>query len=163
MNNMSTVRELIVNMRRNANADCDKNGLEMKGFSFYWPDGTTINTGLASFCEKGMQLFFGKGVEIPEQCKIKLLCRDAEQKEPLWWPMPGIRGRRMYLQREGTQGVLYFHNGNRTELTFDEAVEEPPVLDWIGLSRLQEGVRWLDIAAVPMQEEPLGSNLITAA
>lgn len=144
------MREIVVLMKRDAQADCTKNNLEMKGLAFYWPDGTSIQTGLATFCGKGIQLFFGKGVEMPEQCMIRLLCRDVKEKESLWHPLPGIRGRRMFLQREGHKGVLYFHNGNRTELVFDDTVDEPPVLKWIGLSDLDEGICWVDIAAVPV-------------
>jgi hypothetical protein len=149
------MRELLIHFRRDAGADCREGNIAFRGFRFSWPDGSPIQTGLSRFCEAGTALLFGRKQPVPDECLLRLCCVTTSEDAPLLRPAPGVRARRVYLQREGPRGVLHFHNGTRTELVFEEGVDEPPVLRWIGLDDLPDGDRrWLDLYAVPANGRP---------
>jgi hypothetical protein len=143
-------RELLVYLRREASGDCRQDGIDFHGFRFFWPDGTPVRTGLSRFCAAGTALLFGRRQSVPGGCLLRLCCVNTSEDAPLLRPAPGVRARRVYLVREGIRGVLHFHNGLRTELVFEEGVDEHSVLHWVGLDGLADGGRlWLDIFALP--------------
>jgi hypothetical protein len=60
--------------------------------------------------------------------------------------------------------VLHFHNGLRTELVFEEGVDEPSVLHWVGLDGLADGGRlWLDVFALPAAAGPSSAKGLPVA
>ena len=148
-------RELLVYLRREAGGDCRQGGIDFHGFRFFWPDGTPVRTGLSRFCGAGTALLFGRRQPVPDGCLLRLCCLNTTEDAPLLRPAAGVRARRVYLVREGTRGVLHFHNGLRTELVFEEGVDEPAVLHWVGLDGLADGGRlWLDVFALPADAGP---------
>jgi hypothetical protein len=145
---MST-RELLVRFRRDASGDRSKGDVAFRGCRFYWPDGLPVRTSLSRLCEVGTSVLFGRRQPVPEECLLRLCCVTTREDAPILWPAPQVRARRLFLLREGSRGVLHFRNGVRTELVFEDEVDEPPVLQWLGLDTLPAGKRlWLDFFAL---------------
>ena len=89
---------------------------------------------------------------MPDDCLLRLCCAATAEGAAAQRPAPGVRVLRMYLQREGPRGVLHFHNGLRTEIVFEDGVDEPRVLRWVGMDALPAGMRlWLDPFALPAE------------
>jgi hypothetical protein len=144
------MRELLIQLRRDAARDSLEGDVSFRGFRFYWPDGVPVRTGLSRFCGAGTSLLFGRRQAVPEACLLRLCCVSTSADAPFTRPVPRVRVRRVYLLREGPRGVLHFHNGVRTELVFEDGVDEPAVLRWVGLDGLPDGGRlWLDVFALP--------------
>ncbi len=152
--------ELLVHFRRDAAGDCSRDGIAFRGFHFTWPDGRPVRTGLSRLCGVGTALFFGRRQPVPDACLLRLCCVPTSEDAPPRRPAPGVRVLRLYLQREGRRGVLHFHNGHRTEVAFEDGVDEPRVLRWIGLDGLADGGRlWLDLFALPVGSAFSGAPL----
>jgi hypothetical protein len=144
------MRELLVHFRRDLAGDCCRNGLTFRGFHFYWPDGRPLRTGLSRLCGIGTALLFGRRRPVPDDCLLRLCCAPTTEDALPRRPSAGVRVLRLYLQREGSRGVLHFYNGHRTEVVFEDGVDEPPVLRWVGMDGLPDGGRvWLDLFALP--------------
>jgi hypothetical protein len=153
------MRELLVRFRRNPAGDGCRDGLAFRGFRFSWPDGRPVRTGLSRLCGVGTALFFGRRQPVPDDCLLRLCCAATAEDAPPRRPAPGVRVLRMYLQREGPRGVLHFHNGLRTEVVFEDGVDEPRVLRWVGMDGLADGDRiWLDLFALPCGHPPVGET-----
>ncbi len=148
---MST-RELLVYFRRDAGGDCHEGRVAFRGCRFFWPDGAPVRTGLSRLCEVGTTLLFGRRQPVPEECLLRLCCVTTREDAPILRPLPHVRARRLFLLREGSRGVLHFRNGVRTEVAFEDGVDEPRVLHWLGMDTLPAGARlWLDIFALPVE------------
>jgi hypothetical protein len=147
-----SVRELLVHFRRDAGGDCHKGDIAFRGCRFFWPDGSPIRTSLARLCDVGTSLLFGRRQPVPEACLLRLCCVPTTEAAPFLRPAPGVRARRLFLLREGSRGVLHFCTGLRTDVAFEDGVDEPPVLRWLGLDSLAAGARlWLDVFALPAE------------
>jgi hypothetical protein len=148
---MST-RELLVCFRRDAPGDRRDGGVAFRGCRFFWPDGAPVRTGLSRLCEVGTALLFGRRQPVPEECLLRLCCVTTGEDAPALRPAPHVRARRLFLLREGGRGVLHFRNGARTEVAFEDGVDEPSVLRWVGMDTLLAGDRlWLDFFALPAE------------
>jgi hypothetical protein len=148
---MST-RELLVRFRRDLGGDYREGRVAFRGCRFFWPDGAPVRTGLSRLCEVGTALLFGRGRPVPEECLLRLCCVTTREDAPTLRPAPHVRARRLFLLREGSRGVLHFRNGARTEVAFEDGVDEPAVLCWLGLDTLPAGTRlWLDFFALPAE------------
>lgn len=157
-------RELLVRFQRDPAGDCCRDGLAFRGFRFFWPDGRPLRTGLSRLCGVGTALFFGRRRPVPDECLLRLCCAATSEDAPPRRPAPGVRVLRLYLQREGSRGVLHFHNGLRTEVVFEDGVDEPRVLRWVGMDGLADGGRvWLDLFALPCGRYPGGDSVPTGA
>jgi hypothetical protein len=153
------MRELLLQLRRDAARDGPEGGVVFRGFRFYWPDGAPVRTGLSRFCAAGTALLFGRRQPVPEACLLRLCCVSTSADAARARPAPGVRVRRVYLLREGARGVLHFSNGLRTELVFEDGVDEPAVLRWVGLDGLPDGgLLWLDVFALPAGAAPGGNG-----
>jgi hypothetical protein len=142
-------RTLTVLFRRDARRDSLLGKISYEGYQILWPDGRPVTVGIEGFCLRGQRLL-GLGrclAGFPERL-VDLLCFPLGGiKDPLT-RLPGSRVRRLFLERRGSHGRLHFLDGTPTALLFDLARDEPAVLDWIGLSALEDGQRqWLDLAA----------------
>jgi hypothetical protein len=151
------MHELLVHLRRDSAGDCCRDGISFRGFRFSWPDGTPVRTGLSRLCGVGIALLFGRRRLVPDECLLRLCCAATTEDALPRRPAPGVRVLRLYLQREGSRGVLHFHNGHRTEVVFEDGVDEPRVLRWVGMAGLPDGGRvWLDLFALPCALPPRG-------
>lgn len=156
LNNPPQDRRLLeVRFERNPDADAAKGDIQYSGFRFTWPDGTPAKTGLDKFCQRGVKLFFGKAGLTGDSALLQLYCVPVLEDTPFTQTPPGVRGRRFFLLRQGHKGVIHFLNGTPTDVIFDERLEEPAVLEWIGLTPdLGDGQRqWMDIYAVAVPEK----------
>jgi hypothetical protein len=142
-------RTLTVLFRRDARRDSRQSNISYEGYQILWPDGRSVTVGIEGFCQRAQRLL-GLGrclAGLPERL-VELLCFPLGGIEEPLTRLPGSRVRRMFLERRGGQGRLHFLNGTPTALLFDLARDESAVLDWIGLSALEDGQRqWLDLAA----------------
>jgi hypothetical protein len=148
-------RSIVIRLTRNRSVDHTSGAVSYTGFHFYWPDGRPIQTGLDKFCQRGVRLLFGRrGLERESQLVELMVISISGRDAPLPKTPPGTRSRRFFLLRQESRGILHFLNGTATDVIFDEWVDEPEVLDWIGLTdRLPEGVQgWLDMVALPVEE-----------
>ena len=150
--NLSQERTLKVRFCRNHQHDSSQGDIHYSGFSFTWPNGQPIRTGLNKFCQRGVQLFFGKDGLQENDRLVKLICLPITENAPRTIAPLGARCRRFYLMRQGPLGIIYFRGGVVTDVVFDETLEEPEVLEWIGLTPdLQEGEKaWIDILVIPV-------------
>ncbi len=143
-------RELLVHFRRDAGGDHQEGRVAFRGCRFFWPDGAPIRTSLSRLCEVGTSLLFGRRQPVPEECLLRLCCVTTHEDAPILRPAPHVRARRLFLLREGGRGMLHFRNGLRTEVAFEDGVDEPAVLRWVGMETLPASTRiWLDLFALP--------------
>ncbi len=148
-------RELLVHFRREAGGDYREGRVAFRGCRFFLPDGAPIRTSLSRLCEVGTTLLFGRRQPVPEACLLRLCCVTTHEDAPFLRPLPHVRARRLFLLREGNRGVLHFCNGLRTEVAFEDGVDEAPVLRWLGMDTLPAGGRlWLDVFALPVEATP---------
>jgi hypothetical protein len=137
--------------RRNPERDQHDGRIAYENYEIFWPDGTPVTTNIGAFCCQGQRLL-GLGRYLAGQTEklINILVFPLANLESDITHLPGARVRRFYLERRGPQGRLHFMDGTPTAVVFELGVDEPPVLEWIGLSMLGEGQKqWLDLAAMP--------------
>ena len=83
---------------------------------------------------------------------IKMICAPVQSENDNIVRVAGHRVRRFFLERKDRLGRLYFMNGTATETVFDLDRDDPQILDWIGLTLLDDGDRqWLDLVARPVE------------
>lgn len=154
---MAETRTLCVRFVRDATKDAEKGDIQYSGFTFTWPDGRPIQTGLEKLCQRGTKLFFGKEGLQKDTALLKIVSVPVNEQDPIT-KIPATKVRRFYLLRQGDLGTVYFMQGIITDVVFDVTKEEPEVLQWIGLTpELKDGDKyWFDIYALP-EEKPLES------
>jgi hypothetical protein len=151
-------RALTVVFRRDPSRDRHNGRIHYEGYELLWPDGTPVAVGLEAFCLHGRRLLgLGRHLSGRPECLLELICFPLRSRDDDLTRLPGHRVRRFCLLRQGPCGRLHFLDGTPTEAVFDASRDEPRVLDWIGLPALASGEgRWLDLAARPVSEGPLG-------
>jgi hypothetical protein len=142
--------------RRDPSRDRQRGKIRFEGYQVFWPNGRPVATGLDGFCTHGQRLLgLGRHLAGCSEKLIEMICFPVQDREDDIIRIPGHRVRRFFLKREGSLGRIHFLDGTPTETTFDLGLDEDPVLDWIGLSSMQEGeVQWLDLAARPLEAQP---------
>lgn len=147
----SKMRTITVQFKRNENFDTQKENIEYSGFDFFWQDGTPIKTGLDKFCQKGIKLFLGKnGLNQPNQLLEITVLPINSKDDPL--PKTNCRSRRFYIKRENKKGIIHFMNNTPTDIIFNEEIDEPEVLNWIGLTPELKDVAWFDVVVKPVDK-----------
>ena len=145
-------RTLILLFRRDPSRDRHNEKIKFEGYAPYWPDGRPVSVSIDAFCKHGLRLLgLGKQLAGCEEKLAKLVCLPLSGKDDDLNRIPGYRVRRFYLHRTGNLGRLHFLDGTPTIVTFEMGVDEPRVLQWIGLNTIQDGeVLWFDLAVVGM-------------
>jgi hypothetical protein len=137
-------KTITVQFKRNENYDAQKENIEYSGFDFLWQNGTPIKTGLDKFCQRGIKLFLGKnGLNQPNQLLELTVISINSENDPL--PKTNCRSRRFYIKRENEKGIIHFMNGTPTDVIFNEEIDEPEVLNWIGLTPKLKNIAWFDM------------------
>jgi hypothetical protein len=131
-----------------------------EGYRIYWPDGGPIGTSFDAFCAVGKRLLgLGRHLEGRQERLIQLTCFPLTGRDDSLTRLPGHRVRRFYIERRGDVGRLHFLDGTPTALVFDIGRDEPRVLSWIGLDRLNDGERqWFDLGAAPLESQDPPAN-----
>ena len=145
-------RTLTILFRRDPSRDRQTEQVAFEGYEFLWPDGRRVAVGLDAFCKHGQRLFgLGKHLAGCHEKLIKMVCFHLEGREDDLNRIPGHRVRRFYIERTGNTGRVFFMDGTPTTITFQVGRDEPKVLNWLGLSALDDGDRqWFDLAATDM-------------
>ncbi len=154
-------RTLRLLFRRDPSRDRHEEQIRYEGYEFLWPDGRPVALGLDAFCTHGQRLLgLGRHLAGARERLVDMLCFPVADPETPIARLPGHRVRRFVLQRDGRQGRLYFMDGTPTTIVLDLDRDEPPVLHWIGLTRLRDGERQcFDLAARPAElHAPLPSR-----
>ena len=144
------VRTLVLLFRRDPSRDRQNKNIHFEAYEPLWPDGKPVAGGIDGFLKHGMRLLgLGKHLAGCQQKLVKLVCLPLLGREDDLNRIPGCRVRRFYLLRAGNVGRIHFMDGTPTIATFELGVDEPKVLDWIGLDGLADGeILWFDLAAV---------------
>jgi hypothetical protein len=142
-------RRLTILFRRDPSRDRQQGRILYKGYRFFWPDGRPIGVALEGFCRHGQRLLgLDRSLAGEGERLIEVICFPVQSMDERITRLPGHRVRRFFLERNGQQGRLHFMDGTATETVFELGRDETGVLDWIGLSSLEDGGRqWLDLAA----------------
>lgn len=146
-------RSLKVLFRRDPSKDRQTDNIRYEGYQFFWPDGGTVALGLDAFCKHGTR-FFGLHKHLAGRSErlINLLFLPLSSREDDLNRIPGFRVRRLFLERHGTTGRVFFMDGTPTSIVFDLERDEICVLEWLGLPSMFDGERqWFDIAAMPIE------------
>jgi hypothetical protein len=143
-------RTLTVLFRRDPSRDRHDERVSFEGYQPIWPDGRPVTVGLDAFCTQGQRLLgLGRRLAGCSEKLINIVCLPLRSREDDLVRIPGHRVRRFYLERRGLQGRIHFLDGTPTTAVFDLAHDERRVLDWIGLTGLNDGERqWFDLAAM---------------
>lgn len=147
-------RTLRLLFRRDPSRDRQDERIHYEGYEFLWPDGQPVTLGLDAFCKHGQRLLgLGRYLAGAPERLVDMLCFPLADAEAPLTRLPGHRVRRFSIQRQGRQGRLYFLDGTPTTIVLDLDRDETVVLNWIGLSTLQDGERqWFDLAARPAEQ-----------
>jgi hypothetical protein len=142
-------RTLTILFRRDPTRDRQQGRILYKGYQFFWPDGRPIGVALEGFCRHGQRLLgLNRYLTGQEEQLIEVICFPVQSMDEDITRLPGHRVRRFFLERNGQEGRLHFMDGTATDTVFELGRDEAGVLDWIGLSYLEDGGRqWLDLAA----------------
>ena len=142
-------RTLTILFRRDPSRDRQTEQVDFEGYEILWPDGRSVAVGLDAFCKHGQRLLgLGKHLAGCHEKMIKMICFPLEGREDDLNRIPGHRVRRFFIERTGNTGRVFFMDGTPTTITFQVGRDEPKVLNWLGLSSLDDGDRqWFDIAA----------------
>lgn len=146
-------RSLIVLFRRDPTRDRQRERIRYEGYQPFWPDGRPVAVGLDAFCMHGQRLLgLGKHLAGQPERLIKMVCKPLQCRDEDMTRMPGHRVRRFLLKRTGEGGQLFFLDGTPTTVFFEMNRDEDCVLDWIGLTHLEDGEEmWFDLAAAPVE------------
>ncbi len=146
-------RSLTILFRRDPTQDGQRDNTRYEGYKVCWPDGRPVSVGINAFCKYGQRLLgLGKHLAGTHERLIKLLFLPLEGRDCDLNRIPGFRVRRMFLERTGHTGRLYFLDGTPTSIIFDMRKDETPVLNWLGLPALDDGEQqWFDLAAMPAE------------
>jgi hypothetical protein len=139
----------MVLFRRDPSKDRTKGNIFFEGYEVLWPDGRNVMVGLDAFCKHGQRLLgLGRALAGCSERLIELICFPLPSRDHDLTRIKGHRVRRFCLRRSGPVGRIHFLDGTPTETVFKLDQDEPRVLDWIGLSALDEGgEQWMDVAA----------------
>jgi hypothetical protein len=142
--------------RRNPSRDRLENNIPFEGYEIAWPDGRPVTVGLDAFCKHGQRLFgLGKHLEGRRERLLDLLSFHLTDREDDLTRLRGFRVRRFCLRRSGSQGRIHFLDGTPTAIVFDLVNDEAKVLNWLGLTKINDGEElWFDIAARPSEPAP---------
>ena len=143
-------RCLTLEVRRNACLDHAHDRIRYSGFSFFWPDGRPVSTGVSKLCQVGTRILLGKRFE-GDSLLVEIWVVPTGEDAPKLALPKGIRSCRLLLKREGPRGIIHLFDRTPTDLIFEDDVDETPVLHWIGLSALGvDEEYWLDLFAKPV-------------
>jgi hypothetical protein len=144
---------LTILFRRDPSRDRLENNIPFEGYEVVWPDGRPVAVGLDAFCKHGQRLFgLGRHLNGRRERLLDLLSFHLSDREDDLTRLPGFRVRRFCIRREGSRGRIHFLDGTPTAMVFDMLQDELKVLNWLGLTRLQDGEElWIDIAARPAE------------
>jgi hypothetical protein len=145
-------RTLTALFQRDRSNDRVGAGIPFEGYRILWPDGRPAAVGLDAFCTQGQRLLgLGRHLNGRPELLIRLTCFPLRGPDDDLNRMPGHRVRRLFIERRGSAGRLHFMDGTPTTLVFDLDRDEREVLDWVGLTGLDDGERlWFDLAAGPV-------------
>jgi hypothetical protein len=136
--------------------------IPFEGYRIYWPDGRPVAVGLDAFCTRGQRLLgLGRHLNGRLERLIRLTCIPLRGPDDNLNRIPGHRVRRLFIERRGSTGRLHFLDGTPTTIVFDLDRDEREVLDWVGLTGLNDGERmWFDLAAGPagLADSPGGGS-----
>lgn len=146
-------RTLTVLFQRDPSRDRQDDRISFEGYQILWPDGRKVSTGIDAFCSHGQRLLgLGKRLAGCRQKLINMVCMPLRDRDDDLNRIPGHRVRRFYLERQGQVGRVFFMDGTPTKVTFEFGIDEPRVLNWIGLSNLRDGEQlWMDLAATEVE------------
>mgnify|MGYP006915229407 CR=1 FL=1 len=146
-------RHITLLFRRDPSRDRQDDKVHFEGYRAFWPDGREVDVGLDAFCKHGQRLLgLGKHLAGCREKFIQMICFPLAGRDDDLNRIPGHRVRRFYLQRTGDIGRIHFMDGTPTTITFDVNRDEPPLLDWLGLTDLTCGDRqWFDLAATAVE------------
>lgn len=146
-------RILTALFRRDPTRDREDNRIRYLGLRAHWPDGREVTVGLQAFCQHGQRLLgLHRLLADRPECMLRMVVFPVADEEQRIHRVPGFRVRRFFLQREGAIGRIHFMDGTPTEIVFHLLEDEPKVLNWIGLTHLEDGDRqWFDFTAVPVE------------
>lgn len=155
-NSSPSRRSLTVLFRRDESKDRREGRIVQHGYQILWPDGDAVVVGLEAFCRYGVRwLGLNRHLAGRAERLMKLTCVDLRGRDDDLTSMPGCRTRRVSLRRSGSVGRIHFIDGTATEVVFVLGKDERRVVEWIGLSDLPDGgVRWMDVAARPLEPSP---------
>jgi hypothetical protein len=146
-------RTLTVVFCRDSSRDRQTGQIDFAGYELRWPDGRPVAVGLDAFCRHGRRMLGldrqlkGQGEHLLDLVYFPLAGRQDSLTR-----LPGHRVRRLMIKREGDLGRIHFIDGTPTEATFDLHRDEPCVVDWVGLSSLEDGQeQWFDFTTRPVE------------
>ncbi|MER3415851.1 MAG: hypothetical protein C4297_06520 [Gemmataceae bacterium] len=143
-------RYLTVRFERDPAQDGEKDKIRYEGYRIFWPNGEPVGVSLKRFCQQGCRLIgLGKRMQGRLHLLVELGIHPVSGLEaPLTRLGPGVRTRRLFLERRRSQGRIHFFNGTATDIIFDLRHDDPRVLYWLGLPSLSDGNRmWFDLSA----------------
>jgi hypothetical protein len=149
-------RTLRVLLQRDTERDRLDGPIPFEGYEVLWPDGRPLSLGFDAFCKQGQRLLgLSRHMNGHQERLLDMLCIHLADREEGMARLPGHRVRRFCLRRDGRQGRLHFLDGTPTAIVLDLDRDEPSVLEWVGLTTLEDGEsRWFDLAA--RTAEPVG-------
>jgi hypothetical protein len=149
-------RTLRVLLQRDTARDRLDGPVPFEGYEVLWPDGRPLSLGFDAFCKQGQRLLgLGRHMNGHREQLVDMLCIHLAGREEGMSRLPGHRVRRFCMQRTGRQGRLHFLDGTPTAIVLDLDRDEQSVLEWVGLTTLDDGdSRWFDLAA--RTAEPVG-------
>src|SRR3954454_7924959 len=132
-------RKLTVLLRRDPSRDRQENQIHFEGYAFLWPDGQPLDVALDALCKHGQRLLgLGRHLQGCRERLLDLLVFPLWGREDHLTRLPGARVRRFFIERQGCLGRLHFMDGTPTATLFNLEQDEKPVLDWIGLTSLED-------------------------
>ena len=143
-------RHLTVLFRRNPAGDGTRERIRYEGYRIFWPDGQPVAAGVDRFCQQGCRLLgLGRWMKDLTEQLVELITYPVDGLDaPLTRTEPGVRCRRFYLERNARRARMFFFNGSPTDIEFDAEEDDPRVVEWLGLSTLEDGERlWFDLSA----------------
>jgi hypothetical protein len=153
-------RKLTALIRRDPSRDRQTDRIHYQGYRLFWPDGRPATVGFDAFCKHGQRLLgLNRHLAGCSERLIDLICYPLADREDPLTRLEGARVRRFCLIRQDRQGRLHFLDGTPTTIVFDLDQDETPVLDWIGLTSLEDGEeQWFDLAARPVEQDSPGEE-----
>jgi hypothetical protein len=142
-------RTLRVLLQRAPTRDRQDNQVPLEGYEILWPDGNPLSIGFDAFCKQGQRLLgLGQRLAGRQERLIDMIFVPLAGREEGMTRLPGHRVRRFCLRRSGREGRLHFLDGTATAIVLNLDRDEPRVLEWLGLTVLDDGgSHWFDLAA----------------
>jgi hypothetical protein len=147
------MRSLTLLFRRDPSRDRQDEKVRFEGYRAYWPDGRPVAVSLDAFCTHGQRLLgLGRHLAGCREKLVTMLYLPLQDRDSDIHRIPGHRVRRFYLERQGSTGRIHFLDGTPTTAVFDLNCDEPKILQWLGLSAVEDGsCAWFDLAAVGVE------------